>query len=238
MNDRKYIIGIIDDNSIDRNRLTTRVQVMCRNFEISAEVLPFDSAEAALQHNENFSILFLDEELANGKDKKINGHELKEILRLRNDNCLIIYISSHREYIDTAFGTNVMGFVIKGSKNEAGQLMRSFANCLRELDHMQNIMYLESQNHHLKITYLTGDEEIVRSTMDSIEKKLEDAKNFVRCQRSYIINLDFVESIEGNFERLIMKNGHIISVSRRKKEDVKRRYMEVKLKRMEQILGD
>lgn len=238
MKGRKYAIGIVDDDSMDRKRFIKYVNVMCKNLGLSAEVLSFASAEELLRFDGDFDILFLDEELADGEKKILNGHELREILRLRNNKCFIIYISSHREYVDTSFGTNVMGFVIKGSENETAQIMRSFANCLRELDHMQNVMYFEAQNHHLKIAYLTGHEEIVRGTMDSIEEKLEKAKNFVRCQRSYIVNLDFVESVEGNFERLVMKNGHIISVSRRKKEITKRKYMEVKMKRMEQILGE
>lgn len=238
MNKRNYVIGIIDDHSMDRKRITECVHLICKNLDLSAEILAFDSAEAVLKTNACFDILFLDEELADGKEKKLNGHELKEILKYRDASCLIIYISSHREYVDTSFGTNVMGFVTKGGENEASQMMRCFVNCLKELDHTQNVMYLESQDHHLKIVYAAGYEEVLRGTMDMAEEKLKASKQFVRCQRSYIVNLDYVETVEGNFDRLVMKNGTVISVSRRKKDAVKRKYMGTRMKRMEQILGE
>ena len=238
MDKQKYVIGIIDDHLADRKRITESVGLMCKNLDLSAEILSFDSAEAVLQSNLCFDVLFLDEELADGRNKKLNGHELKEILRHRNTGCMVIYISSHREYVDTSFGTNVMGFVIKGSENEASQLMRCFVNCLKELDDTQNVIYLESQDHHLKIVYAAGYEKVMRCTMDRAEEKLKTSRQFVRCQRSYIVNLDYVEAVEGNFERFIMKNGAVISVSRGKKDIVKRKYMDARMKRMEQILGE
>jgi hypothetical protein len=65
---------------------------------------------------------------------------------------------------------------------------------------INNICYIESMSNYIRLAYVEGGnikKEIYRSTLKSIEDQLQNSK-VIRCHRSFMVNLDYIESISGN----------------------------------------
>ena len=69
------------------------------------------------------------------------------------------------------------------------------------------ILFIESEGNYVKVHYRDGEEvkyEMIRSTMKSIEDLISD-KVLFRCHRAFIVNLDYVQKVEGNSQGYILE---------------------------------
>ena len=67
---------------------------------------------------------------------------------------------------------------------------------------------------HLLIYHTTEGNFVTKGTIRDAESQL-DAKRFFRCNRCYLVNLEFVETYQGSD---IMVNGDTIQVSRSRRK--------------------
>lgn len=75
------------------------------------------------------------------------------------------------------------------------------------------IINMDADVNYTIITMNTGQKIIVATTLKKIEAKMTDFKNFVRVNKSTILNTDYAQ-LDGN--RFILPNDKIITFSRRK----------------------
>lgn len=64
-----------------------------------------------------------------------------------------------------------------------------------------NILFLESSGNYVKINYLLDDtvkHKQIRTTISQIEKELQNYKYIVRCHRAYMVNILYIDNVEGN----------------------------------------
>jgi two-component system LytT family response regulator len=82
-----------------------------------------------------------------------------------------------------------------------------------------NIIYLEANSNYTNF-YLINDKKItVAKTLKDFEELLPGSI-FIRIHHSYIININCIEKyIRGEGGQVQMKNGAMLDVARRKKED-------------------
>ena len=82
-----------------------------------------------------------------------------------------------------------------------------------------NIIYLEANSNYTNF-YLLNDKKItVAKTLKDFEELLPGSI-FIRIHHSYIININCIEKyIKGEGGQVLMKNGAMLDVARRKKED-------------------
>lgn len=79
---------------------------------------------------------------------------------------------------------------------------------------LDDLFFVESEGHYLHFHSGTGVYTILES-LKNIEAELKD-KNFFRCNNSYLVNLKYVRSIEGN---IVHVEKHDLTVSRPRKKD-------------------
>ena len=238
MKGKTYIIGICDDDEFYRKRIVNAVRLLCYKFQVLAELKIYASGEELLEAEENLDILFLDEELSDDKTQILNGADVRRNFEKTNRKTLIICITSYDEYMQDAFGMYVVGFVIKYKKDEQKRLAEVFQRCMEKLSAEVQLAYIEVQGHYIHFINADGSEYKLRCSIDTIEMQYKEKKNFVRCHRSYIINLHYVEKVIGNFDKFILKNGLEVSISRSKKEKIKDVYLEFKERQMMELFGD
>lgn len=83
------------------------------------------------------------------------------------------------------------------------------------------IIYIESDKRKAHI-HTKDDVFTVYEKLDDIQSRLDN--NFVRCQKSFIINLRHVSMLEVN--NFVMTDNKRISISPSKRDDAKKKYMD------------
>ncbi|MBB6463479.1 LytR/AlgR family response regulator transcription factor [Flammeovirga kamogawensis] len=79
---------------------------------------------------------------------------------------------------------------------------------------LNDIKYIESQNNYVNIV-TTKESLLPLLTLKEIQKQLSD--KFLKVQKSFVVNVDFVEAIEGNS---IIIDKQLITVSRTQKKEI------------------
>jgi len=80
---------------------------------------------------------------------------------------------------------------------------------------MQELLYIEAMQNYVRVYSLTDkalDNEIIRTTLSQLEKTLPEA-HFYRCHRSFLVNLNHIQSIEGNAQGLKLYMTHEADIS-------------------------
>ena len=84
---------------------------------------------------------------------------------------------------------------------------------------LEKIIYIESNLH--KLTFHIFDEGIVQYTMYETLNKISEmvSENFVRIHQSYLVNMRFVRSIDGN--QMLLSNGETLLIARSKLKETR-----------------
>lgn len=227
----KLICIVVDDEPLGRSVIETFVKEisyleLAASFEDPVEAL-------AYLHNNAVDIVFSDIQMP-----KISGMEL---LRSLVYPPVVIFITAHRDFALDGFEAGVTDYLVKPvrfdrflkavnrakEKISLSQLatiqqqihtdrifIKSEGKLVKIL--FDEILYIEAQGDYLKIIIPSGTF-TTQITLKAMEEIL-NLPNFFRVQRSFILNLEAVRSINGNTVELT--NGKSISIALNKKEEL------------------
>ena len=207
---------IICDDDIEN--LNEMIKV-CRNVMVKGtEVRGFSDArmlaESLQAHTVQPSLMLLDIEMP-----ELSGLELREQMASKLRMTDIIYVTSHEEMMEAAFGRNVIAFVRKtGNWDKLTEVLQNFQREHQRLIDVtwkkkvwqidvSQILYIQSADNYSQITfYLRG--EVVQAlqtyTMKEWEQILQE-QGFCRISRFVIVNYAYVEDIRKT--SLFMEDG-------------------------------
>lgn len=84
---------------------------------------------------------------------------------------------------------------------------------------IKNIVHIESSSNYSKLFFPDGKNILVTKLLGEFEEILA-AYNFFRVHNSHLINLSYIKKyIRGEGGQVVMQNGDVIDVARRKKEE-------------------
>jgi len=188
---------------------------------IDTEVSLFKSGGAFLasQPAGKYDLVFLDIYMGN-----ITGVDAARILRSSDEQCGIVFTTTSEDFRSEAFDVGAEQYLIKPVAKE--KLLRVLQKRMPERrrractvnvkgKHIEipfdDIMYVEVKNHNC-IVHMT-DGEINTGTTMTIEgfQNILPATRFMRCHKSYIVNLSYVKSVDRDF---LMKNGDTVYIRR------------------------
>ena len=181
-------------------------------------------------------IVFLDIEMP-----KYSGLDIYKFIDLEDMNFKIIFTTAYNQYAIDGYSLAAFDYLLKPINPDKLKItldrLKSLDNKnqnLAELSHLKSkiafpdgnqmvlidqadIVFLKAENSYTEINLLSGKKITTCRALKSFEKNLEDAKNFFRCHRSYIINLNYINSfVKGNYGFITLKNNHEIPVSSEK----------------------
>ncbi len=207
-------IAICDDEIIDVNNIKKLTQQYFSSKNITIEIQTFTSAKKLLDLDfENFDILFLDVEM-----DEFNGIEVAKEIRKTNKTIKIIYISFYIDYAMSGYEVRAFNFLLKP------QLDATFNNCMDNLveefyiqqeeieivmDYakykipIKDIMYIESDVRILKI-FLNGESTYRYKFYGQLSNfdNLLSNKGFLRTQKSFLVNMNYIKTISGYYVHL------------------------------------
>ena len=175
---------------------------------------------------EDFQIFFLDIEMP-----CLNGVELTEIIRKHDERSIIIFVTSHAEYIAQGYDYDVQNFITKPitqvqincEMNRAIRKLRTYdqkylavrnSNGFMKL-FLSDIEYIETKDRNVLFHCVNGRKEIGHFKMQDLEEKLKECP-FIRCHNGIIVNVDYIESIH-DFTVTLLSGEKIFTTKSRKK---------------------
>jgi Response regulator of the LytR/AlgR family len=230
-------IAICDDDAQDLQRIEGAVREFLLLKQNDSAVYTFTSGDSLLLFAEkhgSFDLVFLDILMPGG-----NGIEVAAEIRKKSDACRIIFLTSSPEFAVASYKVDAFYYLLKDSSiNEIQtQLGRALAEinqdnseCLliREKGKLTRVLirtieYLESINHTICFHLSGGQTVSCLGTLGEYQDLLAD-KRFIRCHKSFIVNMGFVTSISG--KDFVLEGNQMVPISRNIYQQVKDAYLD------------
>jgi DNA-binding LytR/AlgR family response regulator len=228
-------IAICDDDVLFTGQMDTMLNDLAKKSFIDTEIEIYeDGQELAdlINQGERFDIIFLDIEM-----KREDGISAAKRIRKIDKNVLIVYVTSHENYMKNSFDVRPFRFLTKPMEYNVYE--KCFHEACEEITTenyyfryryqrvnwkvlIKDILYFESQKR--KILIVTEQEIfIMYGKMNEIEKNLSGEKiNFLRVHQSFLVNYRHVEGQA--YDHIIMDNGQTIAISEDRRRIISEQY--------------
>lgn len=225
-------IGIIDDEKVWRDNATEIIQEYY-NDTIVVDV--YSCGEYLLKKEIEYDIVFIDVEM-----EGIDGFETAEKYKSKYPDSIIIMLTMHIELSRKGYFVNAFRYIDKANMlveipealNATDKLLErnkkieiNVVNLGRVILMQKDIMFVETELRNVHI-HTTGKEYLCTDNMTYMKEHL-DFDKFYGCHKSYIVNLDAIDTFDRFF--VYMVDGSKAMVSSRRYAELKRRYLERKL---------
>lgn len=224
---------LCDDSIPSLKRLSKMLESIFINNNIEAKIgFCATTPSEVLEYLENHKVdvLFLDINL----NANLNGCDIADIIRKKNKNIYIIFLTGHLEYALLAYKYKTFDYLPKPIIDERLEetvlrLMDDISidtskfikvNNNKTLIDANDINYIKKDG--MKLVFCTAKENYeTYSSFSKFEACLPE--NFVRCHKSYIVNINNVKKLKINENVLELKNNHSCTIGAKYKTN----FMEV-----------
>ncbi|MFA6941863.1 MAG: LytTR family DNA-binding domain-containing protein [Clostridiaceae bacterium] len=217
-------IGICDDDAEELKEILSYVSKYVKELDIAFKISPFSEGQDLIENinssKENFDIVFLDIYM-----KFSNGIDIAKKIREFDEECKIIFITSSKEYAVDSYDVRALYYILKPINEEKLRAAVKIAIESLNKDNKQaviknkkgnyriaykNILYAESKARVINIHLKSGEIVSFYSKLTDFLQSLKD-KRFLKCHKSFIVNMDYVLKIENNL--IFMDNNIMIPIS-------------------------
>ena len=226
------LIAICDDRPADRAVLARTLRDILDRRRLAAELWEFSSGEALLSafETESFSVCFLDIFM-----EGISGVAVARRIRAAWPRTALVFTTTSPDYMADGFEVGAAHYLVKPFAPAAVET--ALDRCLflvgeaeryvtvivdREPRRvlLSELRYVEARNNAC-VLCLRVERLVTWMSLDELSSLLDDPR-FLRCQRSFLVNLDFVSGLQGN--DFILVDGGRVPVRREGRAGMKARY--------------
>ena len=205
-----------------KNDITNKVEI----FYYPCKLLDADLSDC--------NVLFLDIDMP-----QINGIETARRLREKYPELILVFITGWIEYAPDGYRVNAFRYLLKKNLpedlwvclNEIQEKM--FENTesitLRNSEHesmipLKDIIYFEGTRQKYVLTYLRNKPEPIKcyGKISEMDEQLQ-GKGFLRIQKSFLVNMAYIEKIR-NY-KAYLRNGDELKVSERQYQAVNHQFL-------------
>ncbi len=227
-------IAVCDDEEIFINNFKLALASFCSGSREQVELCEYTSGQALLEACKDcdFDAVFLDIRLP-----ELDGWEISRRLRENGKELIIVFMSGYAEYIPHAFTHRAFSFLIKPFVQKDFDYV--FEKVVEEYHFISSEFYsmtIARTNIKLKLADIQYFDVLGRVVTAHTEKKsfkhyakLNDLeltlgkKNFVRCHKSFIVNMRYIHCIDTI--DVTLSNGARVPLSKHKRGYIKQRYL-------------
>lgn len=236
-------IVVCDDSTEDLARLEGLLaKYIKHNATIAIETEPFiDSTKlyCSIQENARWDIYILDMIMT-----EKTGIDIGTLIRSLDKNSAIIYITSSDDFALEAYHVHAVRYLLKPVREElffealdyalsiTGKEKKESSYLVKTKEGLtavpySKIEYIENHSRKLNVC-LTDNKSIqsifIRKSFDEEIRVLTENKNFLQVHKSFLVNMNFIDKLsQGN---ILMESGRTIPISKTRKADVKKSYLE------------
>lgn len=190
-----------------------------------------DSLLADLAKGEQYQIYFMDIEMEGS-----NGIETANQIRKQDDKAVIIFMTSHKEYVYDVFESLPFRFLIKPLA--APQVQKVLSDAVNHITSNKKLFFFKIGREMHQVAYediLYFEGHIRKAVLHTDHGLFEfyqkipdvmaalDEHQFCRVHSSYIVNMNYIRSI--NEVQVLMTNGTVIPISKAYRKTVKMKHL-------------
>ncbi len=226
-------IALIEDSGQELSLLERCLQSYLSSRQVYRVIDTYTSGEAFLENwpSKSYDLVFLDI-LMEG----ISGIEVARKIRETDSECLLIFISSSKEYALQGFEVRAFDYLLKPLSEERFQ--KTMDLCQNELAKhiryievkesrtlvkipLNEIIYTDYYNHYIQIHTAAR---LIRSyqQFDVFSPLLLCYPQFLCCYRNCIVNMDHVDSVDKH--DFVMENGERVPITRGNRNSIYQQY--------------
>lgn len=220
-----FKIAICDDQKIMCEYLKQKLNEILKKNHIPYYIVCYTKAIELLNNALWYDLILLDIDMP-----ELNGISLAKKIREQSISSELIFVTILKEYVLDAFEVEAIDYIYKPIDDM--RLEKAVKRALKKCDEeykknlfvqtkqfcktipLQQIYYIEVINRKI---YVHTKEGIVEyyAKLQEIQKQLDE--RFIKCHRSYIVNIDYLKHYECNI--ITMHNGQTVPVSRLRQKE-------------------
>jgi DNA-binding LytR/AlgR family response regulator len=202
-------VAVIDDESIFRMQLKMMVEKVATNRALTLEVEEFDTGQSFVEAltERRFDIVFMDIYMPD-----MDGIETAKKLRALTEKTFLIFMTASEGHYPDAFSLHAFDYVTKPFTLERidnliseivdhtpidAIFIKITVGSVDERIYLKNIVSVTTDGHYLEIHKDDGTSFRVRLTSGEFLGMTGSDKRFIMINRGIIINMDFINRIEG-----------------------------------------
>jgi len=222
-------IALLEDKPIDLCVLLSYIQAYCRKHCFAADIESFGTGEALLDAfcPGAFDLLFLDIFLSG-----LSGLETARKIRETDRDCMLVFITESPDFAMDGFLVGAAGYVVKPVSQEKMSNAMHACRFVFERDSRAIELPVGGENIPISVADIfyaeVFDKEVIfhmkrgtfksRLPFETVEKRLGGVP-FLRCNRSYIINMNYVDDMrEDDF---LMRNGDFVPIRKNSRREIR-----------------
>ncbi|MSS62724.1 LytR/AlgR family response regulator transcription factor [Velocimicrobium porci] len=230
-----FKIAVCDDDCIITSKVETLLLELAKKKGMVIEVdIYFDGSTlaSAIDRGESYDLIYLDIEMT-----KQDGITTAKQVRKKDQQVLLIYISSHETYWKELFEVEPFRFLSKPidislfedyfykALDKISQKMLYFTFSFRkQMNRVKigDICYFESKG---RIIYVVLKDNTKRfyGKLNQVEAELEKMKvPFLRIHQSYLVNCMWIQTF--SFTQVILTDGTVLYISEERQKAIRRQY--------------
>lgn len=213
-------IAICEDHEDEQNRLLAAIE----SSGIESTITCFTCGEDLLKDYQmgTFDLIFMDIYM-----QTLTGIETIAKIRNLGDFVPVAFTTSSTDHTLESYRLEALKYIekpiaekpvhdllhlISAKKNHAPHVLIQTQKKMLSIAY-ESILYIEQKSHKL-ILYLKDQEPlIIQGKLDAMEIHLNDQR-FLRCHKSYLVNLEGVINLEKDLKIFKMKNGNNVHIRR------------------------
>ena len=192
-----------------------------------------DGEDIVAEYTEDYDLILMDIQL-----EYLSGMEAARQIRERDEEVLILFITANAQFSIEGYQVHAFDYLLKPISYDtlAARLDLALSYQRRRQDayllvHVpdgvrkvsaSSILYIESQGHVMQVHTRNGVLE-THARISDLEEQLPQ-KQFFRCHKGYLVNLDYVSGIS---ETDCLVQDERLPISRRRKKEFIQRLAEV-----------
>ncbi|MDE6641259.1 MAG: LytTR family DNA-binding domain-containing protein [Acetatifactor sp.] len=229
-------VAICDDEAVQQQILRKYLEEWAQMKDEVLETELFISGESFLfawEDDRDYDLLILDIEMG-----QLNGMELAAKIRSQDENISILFVTGYDRYMSQGYEVSALHYLLKPlhkeklfevldkvkkrGKDEEKHLFQTDKGPVSMP--LSKIWYVEARSHQC-ILYTEKDEYTIYSGINETAEMLEKNREFVRCHRSYVVNVRHI--LAAVKSELVLDDNRRLPVSRNSEKRVKQAFMEM-----------
>lgn len=223
-------IGIVEDEVVWRNKIQAVIEKYCRDKNISSQINSYGSGKDFMK-NPDADLLFLDIELAEDED----GFGIAEQLMNSGNKCKVCFLTSHTELARLGYKVNAFRYIDKKHLEEINEALDFFLKtriqdriiycndttgiCIKI--NLNELLLVETYGRKLRYLMVDGSEYFCEGRISETVQNLSRF-GFFQIQRSYIVNLKYIEKV--NSREVTLCNGLEVVIGRTHSKEFKKEF--------------